>query len=56
MITSPGDLAKLERCRRLREAHPLGSVEVVQVGLLIACRYKLSRPIKDQKVLTAFVG
>ena len=55
MITSPGDLAKLERRRRLQEAHPLGSVEVVKVVLLIACRYKLSRPIKDQKVSTVFV-
>ena len=70
MITSPGDGAKLERRRGLRETHPLGSLAVVKMALLIACRYKvmmmsficslrnntyLSRAMKDWKVSTAFI-
>jgi len=57
MSTRPGDVAKLERRRRLREAHPWGSRNGrIKVTLLIACRYKLSRPIKDRKASTGFIN
>ncbi len=41
--------------RGFREAHPLGSgTRSVKVALLIACRHKVSRPIKRSESLDSF--
>ena len=62
MSTRTGDVAKLERRRteRRRTTAPGGApVRVeksrIKVALLIACRYRLSRPIKDRKASTGFI-